>query len=139
MFQYVCETSPGKNAIFSSIYLLYLHHRLLSSFGLQFVTQPYPAYICLIQFLFVRPEVCLKLPSDSISRWTPLFSAVCLVLLTCTKDFHLLDCTHAGRTLRRIMGFAQTYHMIILKQIKISKSFYNFKQSLIKLYLNSGV
>ena len=25
-----------------------------------------------IQFLFVRPRFCLRLPSDSISRWTPL-------------------------------------------------------------------
>jgi len=25
-----------------------------------------------IRFLFVRPAFCLQLPSDSISRWTPL-------------------------------------------------------------------
>ena len=25
-----------------------------------------------IRFLFVRPRVCLRLPSDSTSRWTPL-------------------------------------------------------------------
>jgi len=26
----------------------------------------------LMRFLFVRPEICLHLPSDSTSRWTPL-------------------------------------------------------------------
>ena len=28
-----------------------------------------------MQFLFVRPELCLQLLSDSTSRWTPLLSA----------------------------------------------------------------
>jgi len=29
-----------------------------------------------MRFLFVRPELCLRLPSDFTSRWTPLPSAV---------------------------------------------------------------
>jgi hypothetical protein len=49
-------------------------------------------------FLFVRPEVCRQLPSDSASRRTPLLLAMCLALSTRTRDFHPLDCAHAGRT-----------------------------------------
>ncbi|MDD2510682.1 MAG: nucleotidyltransferase domain-containing protein [Syntrophomonas sp.] len=47
---------------------------------------------------FVRPEVCHQIPSDSTSRWTPLPLAMCLALSTRTRDFHPLDCAHAGRT-----------------------------------------
>ena len=101
MFPHVREISPGKNAIFPSIYLPHLHHRLPSSLGLWFVKQPYPVYICLMWFLFVRPEVCLQLPSDSSSPRTPLLLAMCLALLTRTRDFHPLDCAHAGRTRKR--------------------------------------
>ena len=28
--------------------------------------------MCLIMFVFLRPEICRRLPSDSTSRWTPL-------------------------------------------------------------------
>ena len=101
MFPYVHETSPGKNAIFPSIYLPHIHHGFPSSLGLWFVAQPYPIHICLMWFLYVRPEVCLRLPSDSTSRWTPLPLAMCLALLTRTQDLHLLDCSHAGRTRKR--------------------------------------
>jgi hypothetical protein len=98
LFPHVHEISPGKNAIFPSIYLPHLHRMFPDSFGLQLVMQPYPTYICLIWFLFVRPEVCRQLPSDSASRRTPLLLAMCLALSTRTRDFHPLDCAHAGRT-----------------------------------------
>ena len=39
-----------------------------------------PILVCLMQFLFVRPVVCLQLPSDSVSRRTPLSLAMRLVL-----------------------------------------------------------
>ena len=42
-----CKTSPGKNAIFLSIYLPHLHRKLSDSFGLWFVRQPYPVYSAL--------------------------------------------------------------------------------------------
>jgi len=45
LFPHVHETSPGKSAIFPSIYLLHLHRMLLDSLGLRFVLQPYPAYV----------------------------------------------------------------------------------------------
>ena len=39
-----------------------------------------PILACLMQFLFVRPVVCLRLPSDSASRRTPLSLAMRLAL-----------------------------------------------------------
>ncbi len=42
-----CKTSPGKSAIFLSIYLPHLHRKLSDSFGLQFAVQPYPVYSAL--------------------------------------------------------------------------------------------
>ena len=44
---HVCETSPGKNAIFLSIYLPHLQRKLSDTLGLQFVEQPYPVYSAL--------------------------------------------------------------------------------------------
>ena len=44
----------------------------LSSLGLWRVWPPYPILTPLIRFLFVRPVLCLQLPSDSASRQTPL-------------------------------------------------------------------
>src|SRR5699024_7750778 len=52
----------------------------------------------LIWFLFVRPEVCRELPSDSTSQWTPLLLAMYLPLPGCTRDFHPLEFAHAGQT-----------------------------------------
>jgi len=51
-----------------------------------------------IKFLSVRPDVCLRLPSDSVSRRTPLSSAVHFPLLGRVGDLHPLERTHAGRT-----------------------------------------
>ena len=51
-------------------------------------------------FLFVGPEVCRWLPSDSSSPRTPLPLAMCLALSTRTQDSNLLDCAHAGHTER---------------------------------------
>ena len=45
-------------------------------------------------------KFALELPSDSSSPRTPLLLAMCLALLTHTRDFHPLDCAHAGRTIR---------------------------------------
>jgi len=71
---------------------------IIVAIGFQFLSQPYPHVLPPIWFLFVRPEVCLELPSDSISLWTPLFLAMCLPLQGRTGDFHPLEFAHAGRT-----------------------------------------
>ena len=67
-----CKTSSGKRYHLHLIYLLHLHLEIravldfiLCRILVRFKT-PY------MQFLFVRPRFCLRLPSDSTSRWTPL-------------------------------------------------------------------
>ena len=51
-----------------------------------------------MKFLFVRSDVCLGLPSDSTSRWTPLPLTMQFPLLGLARDFHPLDNAHAERT-----------------------------------------
>ena len=51
-----------------------------------------------MKFLFVRPDVCRRLPSDSTSQWTPLPLAIAFPLLGQLRDLHPLDNTHAERT-----------------------------------------
>ena len=51
-----------------------------------------------MKFLSVRPDVCRRLPSDSISRWTPLPLTMRFPLLGLARDFHPLDNAHAERT-----------------------------------------
>ena len=50
-----------------------------------------------MRFMFFGPEVCLGLPSDSTSRWTPLPSATATAAFT-AQDLHLVDNAHAGHT-----------------------------------------
>ena len=52
-------------------------------------------------FLFVRPEICLHLPSDSTSQWTPLVFGYDLPATGRSRDFHPLECAHAGRTYKK--------------------------------------
>ena len=51
-----------------------------------------------MKFLSVRSDVCRQLPSDSISRWTPLPLTMRFPLLGLARDFHPLDNAHAERT-----------------------------------------
>ena len=134
MFPHVREISPGKNAIFPSIYLPHLHHRLPSSLGLWLVWQPHPVYVCLMRFLFVRPEVCLQLPSDSSSPRTPLLLAMCLALLTRTQDFHLLDCAHAGRTTKN-KDKTKSLILILMEMTGVEPVSKTPQQSILHVYL----
>ena len=52
----------------------------------------------LMGFLFVSPVVCLQLPSNSISRWTPLLFGYPLPTAGRGRDFHPLERAPAGRT-----------------------------------------
>jgi len=52
-----------------------------------------------MRFMSFGPEVCLGLPSDSTSRWTPLPSATATAAFT-AQDLHLVDNAHAGHTKR---------------------------------------
>jgi len=53
-----------------------------------------------MKFLFVRSDICRKLPSDSTSRWTPLPLTMQFPLLGLARDFHPLDNAHVERTKR---------------------------------------
>ena len=58
------------------------------------------ALYSLMGFLFVSPVVCLQLPSDSISRWTPLLFSYPLPTAGRGRDFHPIERAPAGRTRR---------------------------------------
>ena len=52
----------------------------------------------LMGFLFVSPVVCSRLPSDSISRWTPLPFSYPFPTAGQGRDFHPIERAPAGRT-----------------------------------------
>ena len=56
-----------------------------------------------IGFLSVGPDVCRRLPSDSVSRRTPLPLAVTFPLSGRFGDFHPLEYVRAGRTKKRLL------------------------------------
>lgn len=55
----------------------------------------------LMRFLFVKPRVCLQLPSDSPSPGTPLLLGCALPTTVRARNLHLLNFAHAGHTKRR--------------------------------------
>ncbi|MDD2235455.1 MAG: hypothetical protein PHV03_11305, partial [Desulfitobacteriaceae bacterium] len=69
---------------------------------------------------------CRRLPSDSTSRWTPLPLAMCLALSARTRDFHPLDCAHAGRT--KANDLAMRFHHLVSKFQNTSKPPVNLTQ-----------
>ena len=98
MFPHVCEISHGKTINLRSIYPHHLQYCARVIFGLCFVMQARPHSVCLIVFVFLGPELCRQLPSDSTSQWTPLLLANGWRLQTPIKDFHLQVYRHAWRT-----------------------------------------
>ena len=54
-----------------------------------------------IMFLFIRADVCRRLPSDSVSPRTPLSLAVAFPLSGRLGDLHPLEYAHAGRTIKK--------------------------------------
>jgi hypothetical protein len=51
-----------------------------------------------MMFVFLRPELCRKLPSDSTSQWTPLLLANGWQLQAPITDSHRQVMRHAWRT-----------------------------------------
>ena len=47
--------------------------------------------------------ICLHLPSDSTSRWTPLMFSYIFPAVGQIRDFHPLECVHAGHTILRLL------------------------------------
>ena len=69
---HVRETSRGKTSNLHSKYRHYLHCCICSVYWILFCYANSSYNLCLIMFVFLRPEICRRLPSDSTSRWTPL-------------------------------------------------------------------
>ena len=68
----VCKTSSGKRYNFHLIYLLHLHLEIRAVLDFILCRKLVRFKMPYMQFLFVRPRLCRRLPSDPISRWTPL-------------------------------------------------------------------
>ena len=68
----VCKTSSGKRYHLHLIYLLHLHLEIRAVLDFVLLWKLVRFKEPIIQFLFVRPRLCRRLPSDSTSRWTPL-------------------------------------------------------------------
>src|SRR5690606_25191342 len=95
---HVHETTHDKTIHFPSIYPHHLHRhvRVVNWISLCHASSSHA--ICLMMFVFLGPKVCLQLPSDSTSRWTPLLLASGWPLQAPTADFHRLVNRHAWRT-----------------------------------------
>lgn len=116
MFPHVCEISHGKTINLRSIYPHHLQCRVRVIFGLRLVMQTRPHCICLIVFVFLGPELCRQLPSDSTSQWTPLLLANGWRLHTPITDFNRQVYRHAWRTSEAPMFLHQgfiTYSSIL--------------------------
>ncbi len=72
LHEYVCETSPSKTSNLLSIYQHHLHCCIRSVYWILFCNANSSYNLCLMTFVFLRPEICSRFPSDSTSRWTPL-------------------------------------------------------------------
>ena len=66
--------------------------------GLYLELEVCPQHPPYIRFLFVRPRVCLSLPSDPALRQAPLRFSHTLPTTGHARDFHPLESAHAGRT-----------------------------------------
>jgi len=98
LFPHVCEISHGKTINLHPIYPHHLQCCVRVIFGLRFVMQARPHSFCLIVFVFLGPELCRQLPSDSTSRWTPLLLANGWWLQTPITDLHRQVYRHAWHT-----------------------------------------
>src|SRR5690606_2324951 len=96
---HVHETSHGKTIHFPSIYPHHLHWNVRVVYWTLLCLASSSHSLCLMMFVFLGPEVCLQLPSDSTSRWTPLLLASGWPLPAPTADFHRLVNRHAWRTM----------------------------------------
>ena len=67
-----CKTSSGKRYHLHLIYLLHLHLEIRAVLDFVLCWKLVRFKMPYMQFLFVRPRFCLRLPSDSASRRTPL-------------------------------------------------------------------
>ena len=133
---HVRETSPvkGLTAFFPSYTCLIYHGRSEQLWGLILIGRLAHDLWPRIKFLSVRPDFCLGLPSDSPSRGTPLPLAMRFPLFGCARDFHPLECAHAGQTSSRSMGISSPCDLSHHRTCRSAYGgFLSFRQSLITI------
>ena len=96
--EHTVQTSPGTHTFFFSVHLPYLPCMIPCSYWDFDLSCSLTLMQSLICFPFVRPEICLHLPSDSASRQTPLVFGYILPATGQIRDFHPLERAPAGRT-----------------------------------------
>ena len=104
LFPHVCETSHGKTHHFHSMHRHHLHCRIRAVYWILFCRANSSCGLCLMVFVFLRPELCRQLPSDSISRWTPLLLANGWQLPAPITDSHRQVMRHAWRTQKILLS-----------------------------------
>ena len=92
------ETSPSTTHFFLSMCLPHLLCMIPYSYWTLICYAILSSYLSLMWFLYVRPEIYLHLPSDSISRWTPLMFSCILPAVGQIRDFHPLEMCAVGHT-----------------------------------------
>ena len=104
------QTSPVKVRNLSSTYLPHLPGISSDSYWASTclaVLPDIPSLIC--DFCPSDQRFAILLPSDSISRWTPLSLAVSFPLSGHFTDLHRLDYAHAGRTRKTTAHFVRSF------------------------------
>lgn len=121
-----CESSHGKTRNFHPMYPPHLHPRVRAVYWTSSCIADLSHFGCLIRFVFLGSGLCLKLPSDSISRWTPLLLANGSQLPAPIAIFHRLATRHAWRTIKRSW------------EIEFPKNVYNINSLFSEIY-RSGI
>ena len=113
-FPLVRETSHGKTSIFHSMSPQHLHAlRPCRLLGFVLFGKLIPL-TCLMMFVFLWAGLCIRLPLDSSSRWTPLPSASGWQRPAPIVDFHNLDISHAWRTKTKRLSHLTTQSLLSL-------------------------
>ena len=95
---HVHEASRGKTRFFPSIYLPHLHRGFLCSLRALACAAALPTHVCLMRFLFVRPEVCHPASFRFHLAMDTLAIGYALPAAGRARDFHPLEARHARHT-----------------------------------------
>ena len=119
-FYSACKTSSGKSNHLHLIYLPYLHIEVRAVLDFVLCWKLVRFNMPYIRFLFVRPRLCLRLLSDSVSRRTPLSLANSSYCQVCSglpppSDL-LMPSTQQKSLLPRKAGGGSTFRMKAVMQ-----------------------
>ena len=114
MFSPIYKTSRGKIQIFHSISLHNLHINIRVVYWTLSCCADLSYFLCLIMFVFLRAELCYRLPSNSTSQWTLLPFASSWLRQAPTVDLHHLDLYHARHTQKSQLSFKLVSFLYLL-------------------------